>query len=39
MIKVIKKMLKSKKSPLMIINEKANDKTMIRELGGNYCQD
>ena len=26
MIKAIKKILKSKKSPLMVINEKANDK-------------
>lgn len=39
MIKAIKKILKSKKSPLMVINERTNDKTMIRELGGNYCQD
>lgn len=39
MIKAIKKILKNKKSPLMTINEKANDKTIARELGGNYCQD
>ena len=31
MIKAIKKILKSKKSPLKDINEKPNDKTKIRE--------
>lgn len=39
MIKAIKKILKSKKSPLIVINEKKDDKTKIKELGGNYCQD
>ena len=39
MIKAIKMMLKGNKSPLIIINDKANDKVMARQLGGNYCQD
>jgi hypothetical protein len=39
MIKAIMMMLKGKKSPLIIINDKASGKAMSRQLGGNYCQD
>lgn len=38
MIKVLKEIF-SKKSSLSIINEKANDKNIAKQLGGNYCQD
>lgn len=38
MIKVLKEIF-SKKSSLAIINEKANDKNIAKQLGGNYCQD
>ena len=39
MLKAIKMMLKGKKSALIIINDKASDKSMSKQLGGNYCQD
>ncbi len=38
MIKLLKKMF-SKKSSLVIINDKAKDKNIAKQLGGNYCQD
>lgn len=38
MIKVLKEIF-SKKSPLIIINDKHNDKNIAKQLGGNYCQD
>lgn len=38
MIKFLKKLF-SKKSPLMTINNKTNDKVLAKQLGGNYCQD
>lgn len=38
MIKMLKEMF-NKKSSLVIINDKANDKNIAKQLGGNYCQD
>lgn len=38
MLKILKEIF-SKKSSLTIINEKANDKSIAKQLGGNYCQD
>ena len=39
MIEAIKMILKGKKSPLISINDKASDKAMSKQLGGNYCRD
>lgn len=38
MIKILKEIF-SQKTALSIINEKANDKNIAKQLGGNYCQD
>lgn len=38
MIKFLKEIFR-KKSSLVVINAKANDKNIAKQLGGNYCQD